>query len=76
MRRHWWHDALTGTFYAVATDEDGQIVSAWMQVDAHHWVSLDRFAPLRRADKRGEIHRNDAEGGWTDELSHALGAVQ
>lgn len=76
MRHRWWHDTITGDFYAVATNEAGGIVSAWMQTDAHHWVPLDRFTPLRRAHTRGEIHVNDAPDGYTDELRPSMGATQ
>ena len=76
MRHVWWHDTVTGQFYAVATDDAGRIVSGWMQVDTHRWVPLDRFTPLKRAHRRGEIHVNDADGGWTDELGPSLGPTQ
>ena len=76
LRHHWWHDATYGTYYAVATDDAGRITSAWMQIGAHEWVPLDRFAPLRRALARGEMHVNDAPDGYTDELGPSLGRTQ
>jgi hypothetical protein len=72
MRHHWWHRPGDG-FYAVATDESGAIVSAWMQVGAHEWEALDDFLPLLAADARGEIHHSE---GYTDSLSPSLGTVQ
>jgi hypothetical protein len=74
MRHHWWHDSIAGTFYAVATNQDGKIVSAWMHLEDHEWAALDQFGPLRRADRRGELHKNPS--GFTDELGPSLGATQ
>lgn len=79
MRHVWWHDTITGQFYAVATDGAGRITSAWMHAGGQGWEAidaLDGFGPLERALAEGEIHVNDAEGGWTDELGSSLGPVQ
>jgi hypothetical protein len=75
MRHYWWHDSIAGTFYAVATNRDGKILSAWMYLEAgHEWAALDHFGPLRGAERRGELHKN--AGGYTDELGPSLGARQ
>ena len=41
MRHHWWHDAIAGSYYAVATDEAGRIVSAWMHDAGPRWLALE-----------------------------------
>ncbi len=74
MTHHWWHHGPSDRFYAVACDSAGRIVSAWMQVDQFEWEALDDFAPLRRADSRGEIHKN--REGSTDELAPSRGPMQ
>ncbi len=74
MRHHWWHHVPDDHFYAVATDSAGRITSAWMQVDQFEWEALDDFSPLRRADRRGEIHKNPH--GFTEELRPSRGPMQ
>jgi hypothetical protein len=74
MRHYWWHDSIAGTFYAVATDRAGKIVSAWMYLEDHESAALDQFGPLRRAERRGELHKNAT--GYTDGLGPSLGATQ
>jgi hypothetical protein len=73
MRHHWWHHAASGDYFAVATNE-GQVVSAWIQVSRYEWSPLDDFIPLEQAASRGEIHRNPY--GFTDELGPSRGPVQ
>jgi hypothetical protein len=76
MRHFWWHDHIRDDFLAVATDEAGEIVSAWVQVDRveNRWVPVERFAVLRRVLARGEIHKN--ADGFTDELPPSRGPTQ
>jgi hypothetical protein len=76
MRHFWSHDHVRHDFLAVATDEAGQIVSAWVQIDreANVWVPVERMAALRRALARGEIHKNT--WGYTDELESSREPVQ
>lgn len=75
LRHYWWHDAITGTYYAVATDATGRITSAWLHVGGQ-WEALDYFGPLEGARGRGEMHVNDAPDAFTDELGPSLGPVQ
>ena len=72
MRHHWWHRPADGFFHAIATDESGAIVSAWVQAGHNHWEPLDDFTPLVAADSRGEWHKNP--DGYTDELRPSRGA--
>ena len=76
MRHFWWHDHVRDDFLAVATDEAGRIVSAWVQVDrkANLWEPVARFTVLRRALARGEIHKN--AHGYIDELDSSREPVQ
>ncbi len=73
MRHYWWHRPNDG-YFAVATDEAGEILSAWLQVARFEWEPIEDFMPLQAADARGEIHRNPH--GFTDALGPSLGAVQ
>ena len=68
MRHYWWHDHVRVDFLAVATDDAGEIVSVWVQVDreANVWEPVTRVDRLRRALARDAIHKNAR--GYTDEL--------
>jgi hypothetical protein len=74
MRHFWWHHAPTGRFYAVATDDAGAIVSAWVQVRPKLCEARVNFSWIERADQRGEIHKNPR--GYTDALGPSRGVVQ
>ena len=75
MRHYWWHDHVRNHWLAVATDEDGEIVSAWVQVDreANVWEPVARMNVLDRVLARGEIHKS---AGYTDELESSRDPVQ
>lgn len=75
MKHAWWHDSIAGRYYAVATDDAGRIVSAWMHVGGNRWEAidgLDGFGPLEGAHARDEMHVNTDPDGFTDELGPSV----